>query len=355
MPLFVAMSAPRRVDLRGITSRLEAVPKESPVNACPCTVAAASRSPQHPTPLAAARGLAALVALAMVALAPARALADPVLGFVEEFPDVSTSSWSGGTPFSNPGTGGYLGAGDGYLLLENSSPGSLGTHSFGPEYAGNWITAGITQVRVWINDVGADDPLEMHFAIGNGGTNFWSYDVGFSPPLHQWGEYVVNLTGPTGWTQILGSGTFAQALQIVDRVHIRHDLPPFPRIPNPPDPIAADVGIDHLLLTNGLVGVDPIESRATHPIELAPPYPNPSRGPVSLALRAADGGAIRIEIMDVTGRVVRRAELADAGSGPRTWLWDGLDDSGRRTAAGYYRVRATGASGGMSRPLVRVN
>jgi flagellar hook capping protein FlgD len=325
------------------------------VNARARTLVSASRSPLDSLLRVACSCLAALVAFAVVALAPARALANPVLGFIEDFAGGSTSSWSGGTPFSNPGTGGYLGASDGYLLLENSAPASLGTRSFGPEYAGDWIAAGITQVRVWINDVGADDPLEMHLAIGNGSTNFWTYDVGFSPPLHQWGEYVVNLTGPTNWTQILGSGTFAQALQTVDRIHIRHDHAPFPMIPNPPDPIAADVGIDHLLLTNGLVGVDPIESRATHPIELAPPYPNPSRGPVSLALRAADGGAIRIEIMDVGGRVVRHAELVDAGSGPRTWLWDGLDDSGRRTAAGYYRVRATGASGGMSRPLVRVN
>ena len=40
--------------------------------------------------------------------------AAPALGFREDFPGVSTSSWSGGAPFSNPGTGGVGGA-DGYL------------------------------------------------------------------------------------------------------------------------------------------------------------------------------------------------------------------------------------------------
>src|SRR5207249_7178755 len=54
--------------------------------------------------------------LATLALAPARGRANPVLGFIEEFPGVSTSSWSGGTPFSNPGAGGYLGPGDGFLM-----------------------------------------------------------------------------------------------------------------------------------------------------------------------------------------------------------------------------------------------
>ena len=329
------------------------------MNASARIPAAASRSPRKSTFSAsgpARVALGALVALATLALAPARGRANPVLGFIEEFPGVSTSSWSGGTPFSNPGAGGYLGPGDGFLMLENSSPAALGTRSFGAEYTGNWTAAGVTQIRVWLNDVGADDPLDMHLAIGNGNLNFWEYNIGFSPPLHRWGEYVVDLTTAANWTRIFGSGTFPAALLNVDRIHIRHDPPPPAMIPNQPDAIAADVGIDHLLLTNGLVGVDDgVDARVAHPVELAPPYPNPARGPVSFVLRAPDAGPIHIEIMDVTGRAVRVVDLAASGSGPRTWLWDGRDDQGRRTAAGYYRVRATGPSGGMSRPLVRID
>jgi flagellar hook capping protein FlgD len=305
-----------------------------------------------PSPLA-----IVIAALSAAVLAPATACANPVLGFIEEFPGTSVGSFSGGTPFSNPGTGGYLGPADGFLLLENTAPAALGSRGTGLEYAGNWTAAGITQIRVWLNDVGADDPLDIHLSIGNGtaGTaNFWQYDVGFSPPLHAWGEYVMDLSG-TNWTRILGSGTFSSALTNVDRVHLRHDPPPFAMIPNQPDAIAGDVGIDHLLLTNGLVGVEPFSSTAAHPVELAPPYPNPSRGPVTLALRAAEAGPVRIEILDVTGRSVRSTELAGAGSGPRTWLWDGLDDAGRKVVAGYYRVRATGTGGGTSRSLVRIN
>jgi flagellar hook capping protein FlgD len=325
------------------------------VNACARIDAAASRRRRISTLSVAGLFFAAFAAVAALALAPARGFADPVLGFIEEFPGVSTSTWSGGTPFSNPGAGGYLGPSDGFLQLENQTPFALGTRSFGEEYQGNWTTAGVTQVRVWLNDVGADDPLDMHFALGNGNLNFWESNFGFSPPLHHWGEFVVDLTNAGNWTRILGSGTFPAALATVDRVHIRHDPPPPAMIPNQPDPIAADVGIDHLLLTNGLVGVDGNDARVVHPVELALPYPNPSRGPVSFAVRAPDAGAIRIEIVDVTGRIVRVVDLAAAGTAPRTWLWDGRDDQGRRTAAGYYRVRATGPSGGMSQPLVRVN
>jgi hypothetical protein len=278
-----------------------------------------------------------------------------VLGFIDEFAGVSTASWSGGTPFSNPGAGGYLGPADGYLLLENSAPNQFGTRATGAEYAGDWTAAGITQIRVWLNDVNAEDAIEMHLAIGDGTFNFWQYNVGFLPPLHAWGEYVVDLSSGANWTQIRGSGTFESALTAVDRVHIRHDPPPFAMIPNPPELVTADAGIDHVLLTNGLVGVEPFASAASRPVELAPPYPNPARGPVSLTVRVANGGAIRIEIVDLSGRSVRLVELADAGSGPRTWLWDGRDEAGRKVPAGYYRVRASGASGGMSQPIVRVN
>jgi len=326
------------------------------------TIAFAPRSIPLPSLVALARDSVAAVLLALVALAidAGHAPAAPVVGFIEEFPGTSTSSWSGGTLFSNPGSGGFLGASDGYLLLEAGLPANFGAASSGLEYQGNWTAAGITQVRVWINDVGADDPLEMHFSVGNGNraspdSNFWQYDVGFLPPLHAWGEYVVDLTSGANWTQLLGTGTFATALTVVDRVHLRHDLAPYQRIPIPPDPIAADAGIDHLLLTTGLVGVEPLPPFVTHPVELAPPYPNPSRGPVSVVVRAADAGPIEIQIVDAAGRSVRRAALAEAGSGPRTWLWDGQDDRGRPVPAGYYRVRAFGASGGMSRPIVRVD
>jgi hypothetical protein len=296
-----------------------------------------------------------LAALAAFAALPADARATPVLGFVEEFADGSTASWSGGTPFSNPGAGGYLGPADGYLLLENNALGQLGARGSGEEYFGDWTASGITQIRVWLNDVGADDALEMHLSIGDGAANFWQYNVGFLPPLHAWGEYVVDLSSGANWTQIRGPGTFPAALTVVDRVHIRHDPPPFAQIPNPPDAILADVGMDHIVLTNGLVGVESSAPAPAHPVELAPPYPNPARGPVSCTVRAADGGPIRIEIVDVSGRSLRRAVLADAGNGPRTWLWDGKDDGGRQVPAGVYRVRASGASGGMSRPIVRVN
>jgi flagellar hook assembly protein FlgD len=58
--------------------------------------------------------------------------------------------------------------------------------------------------------------------------------------------------------------------------------------------------------------------------------------------------------VDVQGRVVRRAVLPAGSAGARTWAWDGRDQSGRKVAAGCYRVRAEGRSGGVSQSLVRL-
>ena len=299
-----------------------------------------------------------LVVLATIALGAGPAAAAPVVGFIEEFPGTSTGTWSGGTPSSNPGTGGYLGGGDGFLLLEQTFPNQLGNRASGSDYVGDWTAAGITRIQVWMNDVGADDELEMHLLIGRGdqtaAANFWQYNVGFLPPHQSWGIYVVDLAASDQFTQLQGSGTFAAALADVDRILIRHDLAPYLPHPNPPDAIAADLGIDHVLLTNGLVDVAPTAPAPVHPVELAPPWPNPSQGPVTIAMRAGDSGPIQIQIVDVAGRRVRTAQIANPGGGPHTWLWDGRDDAGRRVPAGHYRVRAFGASGGMSRPITRI-
>jgi hypothetical protein len=294
----------------------------------------------------------ALVLGGLLGLAAAAGAA-PTLGFVETFPGNSVGTWGGGADFSNPGTGGTGGVPDGYLLIKtpNGTVHSLGSDSGGSEYLGDWTAAGITQVRLWLNDVGTDDPLEMHFVIGKAFTNVWQYNPGFLPPLHQWAEFVVDLSSSANWTRIIGTGTFTQALQDVDRVLVRHDKTPYMMMP---DAIDGDVGLDHLLLTNGVVGVPRAAGPVPRALSLAAPMPNPSRGEVLLAIEAFEPGGVRLEIVDAAGRLVRHADLLSAGAGTLRWTWDGRDDQGRAAPAGYYSVRASGRAGGVSRGLVRI-
>ena len=303
-----------------------------------------------------------LLTLATLAVWACPVHAGPTVGFVEDFPAVAgAGSWGGGASVSNPGTGGYGGAGDGFLLVSTyTTPtpgGNLGTRSSGPEYVGDWIGAGVTQIRVWLNDVNAPDVLEIHASLGNVGEfppsppSFWQYNVGFIPPQGRWAEFVVDLTS-ANWTRTIGSGTITDAFHNVSKLHFRHDLEPYQ---GPPDPVFGDVGIDHILLSNGLVGVTPRSITVPEPVQLAPPSPNPSRGSVALALESSDTSPVHLQVVDAQGRSVRRAELAAGTSGLRIWTWDGADDRGRRVAPGYYRVRAWSAAGGTSRALIRVD
>ncbi len=301
-------------------------------------------------------GLAVTFALTLFWTASAGAAA--TLGFVEDWPGISTTSWSGGSLFDNPGTGGFGGVGDGFLRLTNSFATHLGSSSAGPEYTGNWQAAGISHVILSLSNLATNDPIEIHFGIGRDihsfpvTANFWQCNIGFIPPVGVWKQFDVDLTLPGNFTQTIGTGTFANALQNVLKINLRHDLAPFLQTP---DFVTGDVGIDHLMLVSSALAVEPGGSvTARRPVQLAPPAPNPSRGPVAITLESFEGGPVHLQIVDAGGRLVRQAELPDAGAGRRTWSWDGADDRGRRVAPGYYRVRAWGPSGGTSRPFIRV-
>jgi hypothetical protein len=300
----------------------------------------------------------AALLISQLGVAAGPAFADPAPGFVEHWAGTTLSGWGGGDFYSNPGTGGVLGAGDGYLVMTTPGPSPfftthLGTTSSGLAYSGNWKAAGITRVQFWLDDVGNPDPIEIHFGLGSS-TNFWQYDTGFVPPAGSWGQFTVTLDNGSGWTQTIASpgGTFDAAIQNVTQVLIRHDRAPFVQTP---DTLRADVGVDELTLiadaTNGVPLAGPVRDR---PVSLAPPYPNPSRGAVVLSMESFDGSAIRIEVVDASGRLIRRTVLERGTPGPRLWAWDGRTDGGTLAPPGSYRVRAFGAAGGTSRPLVRL-
>lgn len=198
------------------------------------------QSIRKPAPLVYALG--ALI----VSLIPPLAAAVPPVGFREDWSGTSLQDWGGGSLYDNPGTGGVGGAGDGFLLMWTPTPYSLGTVNLSPPYPGNWAAAGIQLVKVSLNDVGADEPVTIHFSIADG-YSIWQYNPGFTPPHNRWAEFTVDLTAAGNFTRLTGGASFAQTLSNVDRVHFRHDLTPYIHTP---DPIQADVGIDRLILTN---------------------------------------------------------------------------------------------------------
>src|SRR5262249_55497901 len=141
-------------------------PLESPLGRPrPCSLSPEDDfMPAHPSGIRHASHHAPWLAIVLGISSIAPAQSAPTLGFVENWSGTSLSTWLGGSTYMNPGTGGYNGAGDGFLRVSTAAPANFGVKSNGPEYAGNWTAAGITQVRVWLSDLATDDPAEVHFS-----------------------------------------------------------------------------------------------------------------------------------------------------------------------------------------------
>ncbi len=77
---------------------------------------------------------------------------------------------------------------------------------------------------------------------------------------------------------------------------------------------------------------------------LAAPVPNPFSEMSRLSFRLPGSGPWRLDVVDVTGRLLRRLAWGDA-SGAKTieWVWNGLRDDGTRVESGcYYAVLQQG-------------
>lgn len=184
------------------------------------------------------------VAATLLCCAPALAVSTP---FTEDFTDGTTRGWSGGAFVSSPVTGGVGGTGDGFLRIATENDAFLGSRNRGIEYAGDYIAAGVTTIKLWLADIEGDQDLDVHVAIGRR-TNLWLFNAGFAP-TEEWSEFTVDLTDESLWTQIAGGTaglTFTEALSSADRMLIRHDPAPFAPVGTGPDLITGEVGVDRI-------------------------------------------------------------------------------------------------------------
>ena len=69
-------------------------------------------------------------------------------------------------------------------------------------------------------------------------------------------------------------------------------------------------------------------------------YPVPARVQTTFALTLPVRGQALVEAIDVSGRRVRSLQRGELAPGRHTLTWDLRDDSGHRTSAGVYFVRA---------------
>ena len=88
-------------------------------------------------------------------------------------------------------------------------------------------------------------------------------------------------------------------------------------------------------------------------LALARPSPNPSRGAALLRFSLPQSGSVRLEIVDIAGRVLLRDE-ADRAAGEHSLRWDGSGPRGETGGAGLYFVRLTTPWGTRTQRLVRL-
>jgi hypothetical protein len=95
-----------------------------------------------------------------------------------------------------------------------------------------------------------------------------------------------------------------------------------------------------------IVGVPDGAPPAPGGLRLGQNAPNPV-GPLTwIPLALEVGGPVRLEVFDVTGRLVAAPHVGPLAAGEHRIPWDGVDASGRRLPAGVYLYRALGEAGG---------
>jgi flagellar hook assembly protein FlgD len=64
---------------------------------------------------------------------------------------------------------------------------------------------------------------------------------------------------------------------------------------------------------------------------------------------------VRLDVLDVAGRVVRSRELGQLAAGSHALEWDGLDARGAHVGAGLYWVRVRAGSSDAFQRIVRLD
>jgi beta-lactamase superfamily II metal-dependent hydrolase len=100
----------------------------------------------------------------------------------------------------------------------------------------------------------------------------------------------------------------------------------------------ADVTADHTLEVTFTEATAGVGAGSGAVLALGRPQPNPGRGSTLLRFALPAAGAVRLEIVDPTGR--RRWQVgADLGAGPHVWRWEGQGSDGSPLGSGLYFVR----------------
>lgn len=205
---------------------------------------------------------AACLAMATACVLVSPASGAPVLGQVDTFADGTTQGWRAGggpgggvppLPPSHMSSGGPGGVGDGYLLLQSlgsDGPGSRLTAFNTDQWAGDYVTAGITTLVMDVRNFGMTD-LQLRLALFNGPPLTAPTEVGITSTQlvaagGDWTRISFRIDA-AGLTMLLGSAD--DLLRSVTELRLFHG--PDPAFP--PPAVAAALGVDNITATQASV------------------------------------------------------------------------------------------------------
>ena len=187
-------------------------------------------------------------------------LSAAMLGQVDDFEDGTTMGWfvpspDHPNPPENVATGGPGGAGDNYLRLTATGGQGAGSRLAvlsGPQWTGNYLTAGIGAIAMSVNNFGPDE-LHLRLLVQA------FPDQPNVPPDHlALSKDAVVIAAGSGWTNVVfqlnadalisgGFGTVSGALAGVDVIRIFHNIAPtFPGPGAGPAAVNAVLGVDNI-------------------------------------------------------------------------------------------------------------
>jgi hypothetical protein len=195
------------------------------------------------------KGLAVVVCAAAGFLYALPAQGQVVLGQVDDFQDGTVENWNGAAGFFSNDDGGPAGAGDLFLRVTSSGqkfgPGSRVASFNETQWAGDYLSAGITAIQADMANFGPTDLNMRVLLLFGGGGDFASTDGVIVPADGVWRTYTLGLTAADlTFVPFSGTGVLNDTLNSVGRLLIRHG--------DSPDgigggtPILGDIGMDNI-------------------------------------------------------------------------------------------------------------
>ncbi len=100
--------------------------------------------------------------------------------------------------------------------------------------------------------------------------------------------------------------------------------------------------IHHVVHKNGTIygGVGIKETPSTKPTRLSvSSYPNPFNAATLVSFETNSTANVKVDVLDVTGRIVKTLTSGTLTAGAHSVIWDGTDDAGKGVATGVYMCR----------------